>query len=105
MSSVTEFSNLLLDTIVWDDDEKVLCSSLVEELEGPDQLLKFTEAGRRDRQRRLDAGDETVRIKFTNSVQPMIPKAAQPGQAWGGKAGGKGVTVGQVVQPYGKGKW
>lgn len=40
-------------------------------------FLKFTEDHRRDRQRRLDAGDETAKLKFLRP-QPQPPKQPAP---------------------------
>jgi len=53
----------------------LVVSQLSDDLENLDIFLKLTEEGRRERQRRLDAGDETARLKF---VQPAEPKPAAP---------------------------
>lgn len=56
-----------------------------------EMFVKLTEDNRRERQRRIDAGDETARLKFT---RPQAPK----GQA---KGGGKGVAAGNGKGQYG----
>eukprot|EP00929_Paragymnodinium_shiwhaense_P000312 TRINITY_DN100555_c0_g1_i1.p1 TRINITY_DN100555_c0_g1~~TRINITY_DN100555_c0_g1_i1.p1 ORF type:complete len:830 (+),score=287.97 TRINITY_DN100555_c0_g1_i1:83-2491(+) len=64
-----------------------------------DQFVKHTEDIRRDRQRRLDAGDETARLK----IQPL-PSAFVPERRPTDKAGNKGpVDKGFGKGPPGKG--
>merc|ERR1711957_129003 len=42
--------------------------------------MGLTEEARRDRQRRLDLGDETAKLKINQPTQPsMMPPAAGPG--------------------------
>lgn len=115
VSTNTELTNLVKDTITWDSEDKVLCTSVDEELENVNIFVKMTEESRRDRQRRIDAGDETARLKFSAMAiqQPTsTPKAGAmttgpgirpPGatwgtgspaaKAWGGAPGGKGGTI------------
>lgn len=72
--------------------------SLDEETETLDVFVKFAEELRRERQRRIDAGDETARVKFLSScmvatVAPVAqprPVAGAPGGAAGAGAWGKG---------------
>jgi len=45
-----------------------------------DNFVKLTEDHRRDRQRRLDAGDETAQLKFTRPA-PAAPPPRQAGQS------------------------
>merc|ERR1711976_832937 len=45
--------------------EDGMFSRRVPEDAGPDMVAKLTEEKRRERQRRIDAGDETARLKFT----------------------------------------
>merc|ERR1712166_552955 len=55
--------------------EGVIVSQLSDDLDNLDIFLKLTEENRRERQRRLDAGDEGARLKF---VLPAQPKPAEP---------------------------
>merc|ERR1712187_301683 len=50
------------DSVKFEDE--MLSSSLAEDT-GPEMIVKMTEEKRRERQRRIDAGDETARLKFT----------------------------------------
>jgi len=54
-----------------------------------ESFIKLTEDNRRERQRRIDAGDETARLKFTRPQAPTRPGPAQSGGGYG-KGGGKG---------------
>jgi len=57
----------------------LLISQLSDDLESLDIFLKLTEEGRRERQRRIDAGDETARLKFVAPPKPAEkPAAAAP---------------------------
>merc|ERR1719343_1953031 len=60
-SSVTELINLVKDTVSFSDEGQVLASVLPDEVESPALFVKFSEEGRRERVRRMDAGDETAR--------------------------------------------
>jgi len=114
-----EMAALVKDAIGWDAEEKVLTTTLEEELDGVNIFVKLTEENRRERQRRIDAGDETARLKFSPLAiqQPTNPKApgAAPsgsirpaGQSWAGSptakawpgagagAGGKGAIYPQT---------
>jgi hypothetical protein len=53
----------------------LVTSTLSDDLDSLDLFLKLTEEQRRERQRRIDAGDETARLKFT---PPAEPKPAAP---------------------------
>merc|ERR1711953_1206332 len=57
---------------------------LTDEIVTLDIFCKLTEDGRRERQRRIDAGDETAKLKFQpacmmqKTTQPQVPKANMP---------------------------
>merc|ERR1712061_55007 len=57
----------------------VLESTLSEEPETFDVFVKLTEENRRERQRRIDAGDETAKIKFSPLAIQQPPAAKQHG--------------------------
>merc|ERR1740121_3545489 len=58
-----DLTALVKDTATW-NDEKILGTPL-EEQDSPGMFVKLTEENRRERQRRIDAGDETARLKFS----------------------------------------
>lgn len=64
-------------------------------------LVKAVEADRRDRQRRLDAGDESAELKFprVNNAPTSRPGAAPWHASSGGKAAGKGPRPPQQRPP------
>jgi len=82
--------SIIEDTIIIDDDRGVLESLLAEELDSFDVFVKLTEEGRRERQRLVDSGDESAKLKF---VVPQVPAAG-----WGGA-----MPSGSQKGPYGKG--
>merc|ERR1712151_501819 len=52
------------DTVTFDGEPCMFASNLTEDA-APDMFVKLTEEKRRERQRRIDAGDETARLKFS----------------------------------------
>jgi len=54
--------------------EGIIVSQLSDDLDNLDIFLKLSEEARRERQRRIDAGDETARLHF---VLPAQPKPAE----------------------------
>jgi len=73
MASNEELLALIKDTVTIKDG--LIVSQLSDDLDNLDIFLKLTEESRRERQRRLDAGDETARLKF---VLPAQPKPSEP---------------------------
>jgi hypothetical protein len=70
-----ELVALIKDTV--SIKEGLVVSTLSDDLDNLDIFLKLTEEGRRERQRRIDAGDETARLKFVAAAEPKpAPKAA-----------------------------
>jgi len=63
-ANLTELLDLIKDTAQLDATTGVLASSIEEEPETADVFVTKTEDNRRERQRRIDAGDETARLKF-----------------------------------------
>merc|ERR1712048_736608 len=72
------------DTVAFEGEPSMFGSNLTEDA-APDMFVKLTEEKRRERQRRIDAGDETARLKF-NPAGGGTPAA---GAAAGGKAAAK----------------
>lgn len=59
-----EMLDLVKDSMSVSDKEMV-ATQLAEDVETPELFVKLTEESRRERQRRIDAGDETARLKFS----------------------------------------
>ncbi|CAJ1363719.1 unnamed protein product [Effrenium voratum] len=55
-----------------------------------EDFVKFTEEHRRERERRVDAGDETAKLKFT---RPAVPRQDGKGPAKGAGKGSAGATT------------
>jgi hypothetical protein len=97
MTNTDEVVALVKDCVQYEDN---LLTSQHETLEDLSVFLKLTEEHRRERPRRIDAGDETARLKFTAPVaEKPAPKAEAGGEAkvpsegkkeGGGKSWGKG---------------
>jgi len=93
-----ELTKMLKDTIAWNDD------GLTTPLEGEDisfdTFLKHAEENRRERQRRIVAGDETARLKIkAMAFNPPADKGRGKGGfkkgSTGGSFGGKGKATGK----------
>merc|ERR1719401_742650 len=67
--SLADLLDLVKDVVKLDPDTRVLTCQLEEELDNAGHLIKLTEDSRRERQRRIDAGDETARLKFQMLVK------------------------------------
>jgi len=74
------------DTVTLEGEPMMFSSSLTEDAQ-PDMFVKLTEEKRRERQRRIDAGDETARLNFTPPAGAGTPAASAAGGKAGGKAG------------------
>merc|ERR1712127_491619 len=64
-------------------------------------FVKITEEHRRERERRLDAGDETAEIKFPKQSESKSGGAGGKSGSWG--SGGKGSSKGKGGKDGGKG--
>merc|ERR1712048_642555 len=64
-----------------------------------DHFVKLTEEHRRDRQRRLDAGDETALLKFNKPAPPPNKPPAQGTQGRGTSAQPSYNTSSSVIRP------
>merc|ERR1711959_123128 len=85
---------LVNDTVGLGTKSRVVASQLSDDLDNYEILVKLTEEARRDRQRLIDLGDDSVRLKIQrpNPVQPVVPGALKGdfGKGKGGKdKGGK----------------
>merc|ERR1712079_770630 len=77
----------------------------VEEESDLGEFVKFTEEKRRERQRRLDAGDETARLKISALAMPSTVqnKLAPTGMRPAGLVAG--ASAQQRSTPYGQGSY
>ncbi|CAL1139253.1 unnamed protein product [Cladocopium goreaui] len=67
-------------------DNGILSPVLTEEQTADlEKLLRLTEEARRERQQRLEGGDESCRLKFSAIMQQQMTQSHQP--SWGGKGG------------------
>lgn len=92
-------ADLVKDTVSISTDNHTLTSNLSEDTDSLSSLLKLTEERRRERQRRVDAGDETAVLKFT--VPVVVPQVAVP---FFTAPAGKGPQAGKGYGKGGKGK-
>jgi len=101
----TDVCKLIKDTVAISEDTQVLTSPLQEDMESVDMLLKLTEESRRERQRRIDAGDETAKLKFSPialqgpAAPKTIPAGARATGAWSGQARPTGQTWQPAARP------
>eukprot|EP00448_Togula_jolla_P040740 CAMPEP_0170645310 /NCGR_PEP_ID=MMETSP0224-20130122/43002_1 /TAXON_ID=285029 /ORGANISM="Togula jolla, Strain CCCM 725" /LENGTH=915 /DNA_ID=CAMNT_0010976499 /DNA_START=64 /DNA_END=2812 /DNA_ORIENTATION=- len=79
-----EMALMVKDTVTI-DSESLSMNTPLSEVESFDIFVKLTEESRRERQRRIDAGDETARLKFDPLLQkkptvmpPQAPAARTP---------------------------
>merc|ERR1712151_1307021 len=71
--------DLVKDTVTLCKDTNVLKTEMEAELDSLDIFVKLTEESRRERQRRVDAGDETARLKFNpNLAKVTVTTPAKP---------------------------
>lgn len=107
-NNAAEVVAMVADTVSW-SDEQVLTTSAAEDAT-VDSFLKLAEEKRRERARRLDAGDETARLKFQPAAlaKPSSGVTAPVAPAGGVRPGG--LVPGKVAQEAaaaagGQGKW
>eukprot|EP00418_Pyrodinium_bahamense_P097688 CAMPEP_0179046642 /NCGR_PEP_ID=MMETSP0796-20121207/18791_1 /TAXON_ID=73915 /ORGANISM="Pyrodinium bahamense, Strain pbaha01" /LENGTH=939 /DNA_ID=CAMNT_0020743071 /DNA_START=42 /DNA_END=2858 /DNA_ORIENTATION=- len=71
MATVADLINMVKDTVRISEQDSIIISQLPEDTEPvSDIFVKLTEESRRDRQRRIDAGDETAKLKFSVLATP-----------------------------------
>ncbi|CAE8733175.1 unnamed protein product [Polarella glacialis] len=98
-----ELIDLIKDSVSIDKDSRFLKTLLPEE-EPLDKFVRFAEEHRRDRQRCIDAGDETAVLRFSRPAPPPRPPQGQ-GQSQGqGHDGYRGGAKGDKGGSKGGGK-
>jgi len=87
-----ELFALIKDAVTTKDG--IVVSQLSDDLDNLDIFLKLSEEARRERQRRIDAGDETARLHFVLPAQPKpVEKAAAKPAAVAAKPEAKPVAT------------
>lgn len=84
-SSLSGFISLIKDAITL--NSQGILEAVLPEDAPKENLVKLAEEHRRDRQRRVDAGDETAELKFKKPQQPSFAPAAKRPYQGGGKGG------------------
>jgi len=101
VETVDELLELVKDTVLADSKSKVAESMVTDDLETNEIFVKLTEENRRDRSRRVDAGDESAKLKFSrplaggaNSMSASAPPVAGMSKAGAmAKSAGLGQTA------------
>merc|ERR1719409_1096396 len=88
--TTADLCDLVKDTVRINSENKVVEAQLTDDVENYDMMVKLTEENRRERQRRIDAGDESGKLKFVKppaqqpkQAQQQKPAAQASGAAWG----------------------
>lgn len=91
VSAMPDIVGLVKDCIGWHPEEGVLTTTLPNEMPSFTPFVKVAEESRRERQRRIDAGDETARISFSPMAmqQPSASKSSGISGGWPGGTGSK----------------
>lgn len=84
VDTVDDLVELVKDTVPM---EKLIESMVSDDLESNDIFIKLTEEARRDRQRRLDAGDDAAALKFSRPTAPGSAISASAPSTEGGTGG------------------
>lgn len=97
VDTIEGFQELIQDTFSIGGERSFLEASMSDDTPLVN-FVRLTEEHRRQRQRRLDAGDESADLKFPRAVAAQPPR--QPvGPPPGGKGSGKGPAYPSYVQP------
>lgn len=88
VNSNSELTALVKDTVLWNEQE-VLTSPLAEDV-GVEMFVKLTEDKRRQRQRRIDAGDETARLAISPLAMQVVTVGKTASVGASGEGGGAG---------------
>jgi len=87
VENAQELAKLIKDTAAW--EAEVLSTPLSLDIEEDvSYFVKLAEENRRERQRRIDAGDETARLKITQGALGKPQQQGQQGQQGGSRPGG-----------------
>eukprot|EP00927_Polykrikos_kofoidii_P084989 TRINITY_DN9120_c0_g1_i1.p1 TRINITY_DN9120_c0_g1~~TRINITY_DN9120_c0_g1_i1.p1 ORF type:complete len:1042 (+),score=258.05 TRINITY_DN9120_c0_g1_i1:115-3240(+) len=76
LESLCDLFDMVKDTVTIDETSGQMEASLTEEPDTLDPFVKLAEESRRERQRRVDAGDETAKLKFVLSCLSQAAAAS-----------------------------
>merc|ERR1711920_429055 len=106
MNTITELFQLVSDTVSIVDGVVVTTPLVLAEFPNLSIFVKLTEESRRERQRRIDAGDETVRLKFSVLAEPQHEEGLRSAAGKGGKPARPWQSTGEPWQwQKGAGAW
>lgn len=86
VSTHAELVELVRDTITINEKSEVLEPQLSDDMDNFDIFVKLTEENRRERQRRIDAGDATAKLQFAKPQPPAYGERSM-GEAGYGQQG------------------
>jgi len=101
VASNAELVELVKDTVTIPSESQVLSSELSDDADAVDIFVKLTEESRRERQRRIDAGDETAKLKFS----PMALQQPATAKVTVSAAGAGASPAGAVAAGLRPGSW
>lgn len=93
-NNLAEVCDLLKDTVKLAEKAKILTPLLPEDTE-IDKFVKMTEEARRTRVRRIEAGDESARLKIPKNFVPADESKGGNRERGSSKGGGKGKDKGK----------
>lgn len=96
VNTVPEMIEMVKDSVSLKENSIVSSEISEDKLENLDILARITEEARKERQRRIDAGDESARLKFSvlaaQQAQQQQQQAPVQQQVWGAKGVGQQTT-------------
>jgi len=96
VESIEELVRMIRDTVVI--CRKIIESQITDDLEMNEVFVKLTEESRRDRQRRIDAGDQSVRLHFQTRPPTDPPPHGYGNMPGAGRTGIRPSAMGMSVQ-------
>jgi len=105
LAKFADLLDILKDAISVDSTSNFLQAVQSEDV-ALETFLKYTEDHRRERERRVDAGDETAKLKFSRPAPPPTRQADKGGGKGSASGGGKGRPAASTYNEssYGYGK-
>lgn len=77
VEKVAEVVEFVKDTVSLNDKTGIMTTQLSDDIENFDIFVKLTEENRRERERRIDAGDETAQLKFSKHMPQQQQQQGQ----------------------------
>eukprot|EP00927_Polykrikos_kofoidii_P038964 TRINITY_DN333_c0_g1_i3.p1 TRINITY_DN333_c0_g1~~TRINITY_DN333_c0_g1_i3.p1 ORF type:complete len:1000 (+),score=252.66 TRINITY_DN333_c0_g1_i3:111-3110(+) len=106
VEKLADLLNFAKDTIKINESTNMFEAVLTEEADNLDPFVKLVEEFRRERQRRIDAGDETAKLKFaSNCMAQPVPPASTSNQKWSHSSNSGGSSAWGSARPAGVQPW